>query len=215
MLFLSPKTQESHGCLTEPCLAEALRFLRLCMTGCPVSYPPANFCENSRLMGRRCPGGRLLEIYTTPPPAEKSTGNTVICAVRRNFHNTINIYTPDICPPSWFCCHDSSCIVPASWIHPRTVSHPHGAARHGLPQMPSPVCPDPDIGHTTDVLSGTCFLPCAIGCHTLARKETSCHCGAVPDAPHNIHPLSTPGIPDAYMVSSAFSASHHHFLTPP
>ena len=32
-----------------------------------LPIPPINFCENSRLRGRRCPGGRLLEIYTAPP----------------------------------------------------------------------------------------------------------------------------------------------------
>lgn len=149
-----------------------------------------------------------------PSPAEKSTGNTVICTVHGISHARINICTPDTCPRSWSCCHGNSYKAPASWIHPRTASHPHGAARHGPPQWLSPACPAACIGHTEDVLLETCSLPCATGCHTHARKKMPCHCGAVFHVPHNISRPSVSGIPDAYTVSSVFSASYH-FLTPP
>lgn len=154
------------------------------------------------------------DLHRPSPPAKFHEKYRDI-TVHENFHATVNICTPDTCPRSWSCCHGSSYTMPASWIHPRTAAHPHDAARYGLPLLPSPVCPAPGTGYTADALSETCSLPCATGCHTRARKEMSCHCGAVLHAPHNISRPSVSGIPDAYMVSSAFSAWHHHFLTPP
>ena len=181
--------------------------------GC-ISYPPCRFLRKFTFEGAAVSGGRLLEIYTAPPLRQKSTKSTVICTVLVNFYGTINIYTPDTCPRSWSCCHGSSYTAPASSLHPRTICHLHGAAQYDPPQLPSPIFPVSGTGHTADVFSGTCSLPCATGCHTRARKEMSCHCDAVLHVPHNISRPSVSGIPDAYMVSSAFSASHH-FLTPP
>lgn len=122
---------------------------------------------------------------------------------------SINIYTPDTCPRSSSCCHDSSYTVPASWTHPRTASHPHGAAQYGLLQKPSPACPVPGNGHTADVLSGTCFLLCATGCHTHARMTWHGLPCAMPRVLHNISQKSVPDTPDAYRVSSVSSAQRH------